>query len=155
MRYNFSEEILEYGIKLKEGYSVKPVSYHEDNAYNYIIFKDKVRKDIITSKNSPEILTDEERIKKFINKYTSNQEESKEVCKDLEEFLIYSYDKKMECELLEKKFMEKTVSSEERIKALEETVKELEDDRKMFIEGMIFLEKKINKLELLNRSDEK
>ena len=33
MRYNFSEEILEYGIKLKEGYSVKPVSYHEDNAY--------------------------------------------------------------------------------------------------------------------------
>ena len=47
------------------------------------------------------------------------------------------------------------IVSEERIKALEETVKELEDDRKMFIEGMIFLEKKINKLELLNRSDEK
>lgn len=155
MMYNFSEEILEYGIKLKEGYSVKPISYQKDNAYNYIIFKDKVRKDIITSKNSPEILTDEERIKKFINKYTSNQEESKKVCKDLEEFLIYSWDKKMECESLEKKLMKKTVSSEERIKALEETVKKLEDDQKNFIEGMIFLQKKVNKLELLNRDDEK
>lgn len=92
----FTDEILTYGVRLNNGYSIKPFS-HGDKC-DYSLFKNNKRINFIKNAPLPSSLSNRSKLGKFISKNTSGDEERENTIADLEDLLIKFYDIKKERE---------------------------------------------------------
>lgn len=114
---DYDDKILEFGVSLDDGYSIKPYNFGDN--YDYTIFKNEKRVNQYSKSVAPANITTRHKVGKFIQQHTSNDEQFNRVRNDLEQLLIIYFEKYQEAKLSKQN---KEIS--ERRQKIEEALKE-------------------------------
>ena len=117
---DYDDRILEFGVPLDNGYSIKPYNFGDN--YDYTIFKNEKRVNQYSKSVAPANITTRHKVGKFIQQHTSNDEQFNRVRNDLEQLLIIYFEKYQEAKLSKQN---KEIS--ERRQKIEEALKEYSD----------------------------